>query len=270
MAIKSSVSTIDDVDEKYRDLYTQRGDMWELTGIEGMKTQADVDRIQNALVKERADHKAAKDRLGLLGDRRVEDVLTMLDRIPELEAAASGKMDDDKLNQLVEGRLKSKTAPMERELKAAMEKIAAAQGVIDAYALKEQNRTISDAVRTAAASAKVLSEAMDDALLLAERVFEVDADGRVVTKDNVGVTPGLTPQAWLTDLQSKRPHWWPASVGGGASGSRTTIANAGNPWSSVGWNMTKQGQIVRENPAMAEQLAAAAGTSVGGLRPPAK
>lgn len=106
--------------------------------------------------------------------------------------------------------------------------------------------------------------------MLAERVFEVDDEGNVTTKDGVGVTPGIAADVWLTEMQDKRPHWWPQSQGGGAGGSGGGGAGGKNPFSAEGWNLTEQGRLVRENPEKADQMAKAAGTTVGGGRPAAK
>lgn len=269
MALKAILDSLDGIPDALHGEYVERNGKYELQ-VEGMKTQADVDRLQSALTKERGDHKNIKDRIGLLGDRKIEDVVSLLDRIPELEAAAEGKMDDEKINQIVETRIKSKIAPLERELGQVRSQVAEKDKIIGDYTTKDRTRSIHDAVRRAASTAKILPEAQDDALILAERVFEVDEAGRVVTKDGVGVTPGIEPSVWFTDLQKTRPHWWGPSVGGGAPGQRGALGGGTNPWSDEHWNMTEQGRQLTADRAKAEQLAKAAGTSIGGPRPKAK
>lgn len=266
MALKAIVDSIDDLPEDVKKEYVEKNGKFELQ-VEGMKTQADIDRLQGALTKERNDHKVVRERLGLLGDRKIEDVLSQLDRIPELEAAAAGKLDEKQLDQLVEGRIRTKLAPIERERDTLRGQLGEKDKLIEGYTVKERTRAIHDAVRAAAATSKVLPEALEDALMLAERVFEVNEDGKVTTKDNVGVTPGVEPSVWFTDLQTKRPHWWGPSQGGGAGGNRNGGGNGGNPWTADGWNMTEQGRILKENRSRAEQLAKAAGTTIGGPRP---
>ena len=41
-----------------------------------------------------------------------------------------------------------------------------------------------------------------------------------------------------------------------------------NPWSRDGWNLTKQGMLVREDGAKAAKLAEQAGSKVGATAPP--
>lgn len=267
MGLKAILDTLDDVPEHFHELYTEKNGKYELTGIEGIKTEADVTRLQSALTKERNDHKQTREKFSVLGDRKPEEVVELLDRIPELEAAASGKIDENKLNELVEGRLKTKLAPLEREKGTLAQRAQELEGLVQQYQTKERTRTIHDEVRSAAAKAKVLPEAMEDALMLAERVFEVDESGKVTAKEGVGCTPGVDPAVWFTELQSKRPHWWGPSQGGGAAGNRGGAGGGANPWSAEGWNMTEQGKILRENPTRAEQLAKSAGTTIGGKKP---
>lgn len=269
MALKAVVDSIDDLPEEIKKEYIPRDGKFHLD-VEGMKTQADIDRLQGALTKERNDHKAVKERLSLLGDRKIEDVVAILDRVPELEAAAQGKLDDEKINQIVESRVKQKLAPVERERDQLKSQLTEKEGVIQEYTAKERTRMIHDKVRAAATASKVLPEALEDALLLAERVFEVDEAGNVVTKDGVGVTPGIQPSVWFTDLQRTRPHWWGPSAGGGAGGNRGGVGGDKNPFTAEHWNMTEQGKLVQADRAKAEQMAKAAGTSIGGPKPQPK
>lgn len=268
MALQIIVETLDDVDEKYHDLYTEKDGKFELTGVEGMKTKADVDRLQIALTKERAEHKNLKERVKLLGDRKIEDVIVELDRIPELEAAAKG---DKNVDELVEAKLRAKIVPIERERDKYAKELDEAKATIGNYESASRVRKIHDSIRSAVGKQQGFQKsAIEDAVTLGERLFEVLDDGSVVTKDNVGVTPGISAEDWLADRKNDKPHWWGTSQGGGAAGSRGAGATGDNPWTNGGWNLTKQGQIIREDPKRAEQLARAAGTQIGGPKPEAK
>lgn len=277
MALKDIHDKVDEIPEEFRSLYTEKGGKWELTGISGVKTSADVARLQEGLTKERNEHKATKDKLAAWGDLKPEEVTAKLDLIPELEAAAKGKLDDAKVEEIVarrvEGTIKSKLAPVERENARLKAEAAEAKALAELLQGEKKQRKVHDSVRAALVASKAIPEAHEDALLLADRVFEVAEDGRTVTRDNVGVTPGLEPSAWIAEMQEKRPHWWPGSSGGGAGGSGRGGgggAGAGNPWSAAGWNMTAQGAYLRTNGrAAAEQMAKAAGTTIGGPRPAA-
>lgn len=266
MKLKAIVASLTDVPAEFHVLYTERNGQFEMTGVDGMKTQADIDRIQVSLVKERNDHKALKDKVATLG-RPIEEIIPILDKVPELEAAAKGNIDEGKINEIVESRIKVRIAPLEREKQTLTEKVNELTGTVGKYEKRETMRSIGDTVRGAAVKAKVVDSAIEDINLLAERVFEIDETGRVTAKEGVGCTPGITPEVWLTEMQDKRPHWWGPSTGGGARGNAGGCGGGVNPFTAANWNMTEQGRIYTENPARAEQLAKSAGTTIGGPKP---
>lgn len=273
-ALYDSADDIPESVEDFRALFTEKNGKHELTGISGVQTPANVARLETSLSKERLDHKATKDKLGVWGDLKHDDVVASLDRIPELEAAGAGKLDDAKIeeivNRRVEGVIKSKLSPLERANKKLLEGNAELTTANEGFTVANTRRTIGDDVRRALVKAKVVPEAHDDALMLGERVFEVTEDGNVVTRDNVGVPPGLDADGWLTEIQDKKPHWWPASVSGGALGSRGPGTSLGgkNPWSAAAWNMTEQGRYLRANGTeKAKRMAEAAGSHVGAASP---
>lgn len=269
MGIKAVVESLDEVEEKYHDLYTERDGKFELTGVEGMRTEADVTRVQSSLTKERNDHKSAKEKLRAFGDLDPVTVRETLDRIPELEAAAAGKLDDAAINGIVETRIKTRVAPLERELGVLKTQVAEKDVVIGNYATRDRQTAIAGAISKAAKAAGVTDSAIEDAVVLGERVFELDEHGEVRARDGVGCTPGIEPQVWLTEMQDKKPHWWGESFGGGAN-PRNTGKGVVNPWSHEHWNSTAQSKIYKESPTRAEQLAKSAGTTLGGARPAAK
>lgn len=270
MKLQYAVDTLEGIDAAFQPLYTQQGDKYVLTGVEGVKPVDEFNKVYGGLTKERNDHKESRNKLqawASLGT--VEEVQTKLDRIAELEAAAGGKLDDAAIDKLVTTRLSSKTAPLERQIATFQTQLAERDQLIATFQAEKTQRTIHDNLREALKKHEGFqASAFDDAAMLAERMFTVDEDGRVVTKDNVGVTPGVDAAVWLTEMQTKRPHWWGPSAGGGAGGNQNGgSGGVSNPFSANGWNLTEQGRMVRENPARAAQLAKAAGTTVGGQRP---
>jgi hypothetical protein len=104
------------------------------------------------------------------------------------------------------------------------------------------------------------------------RHFERTEEGKILTKDGEGSTPGLAPNDWFKDMQETRPHWWPISQGGGSRGGGAPLGrNADNPWSREGWNITKQGAYVRQHgDAKAAEAAKSVGATPGQTKPPAE
>lgn len=287
MVLKAVHDSQDEIPESYRDLYAEKDGKWELTGIQGVKTTADTSRLEESLRKERARTASFREKLKLFNGNgelsvdaeiddwraRANEHVAKFDRIEELEAAAGGKLDEAQLEAMVEKRvngvLRSKLAPVERELDTVKREREELKAANDNFQADKRRRTIHDAVREALTEEKIVPTAFDDALMLAERHFEISDEGQVVTRDDAGVMVGLDPKGWLQELQPKREHWWPGSVGGGAKGSGGGGVGGSNPFSAKNWNMTEQGRLVRENPERAKQMAEAAGTKVGGPKPKA-
>lgn len=281
--LKTLYEKQEDIPEGFSELYAERNGRFELTGIEGVKTQADIDRVNEGLRKERADHKATKDALAKFGELNPDEVPAQLERLSEVEAQLAtitkdGKLDETKIAERIQAAVNTAVGPLNRE-KTSLEKQLDAQKKAtaeqEARAVALQNTIksskIEGALRDAAIGEKVIASAIDDAVMNGSRVFELNEEsGSIQTRDGVGVTPGLSPKEWLKDMQEKRPHWWPPSLGGGAGGARGTGNYAGkdNPFSKDGWNMTKQGQLVKElGEAKANEIAVRAGTKLGGPRP---
>lgn len=269
--LKAIVLNLDDVDEKYHELYEERDGSYHLKRIEGLVTAADVTRVQTALSAEKLAHKDTRKKFQpLIEFGELADVIETLQRVPELEAAAiagGGKVDQAKIDQLVESRLKQKLAPVERERDQLRTQVTEQGITIEGFNTERRVRAVGDTVRAAATKLKVRAEAFEDIQLQAERLFDVSEDNEVVAKDKVGITPGLSVEVWLGDMQSKKPHWWGDSIGSGAQGSGRGGASGSNPWKLASWNMTEQMKIVKADPKKAAQMAAAAGTRIGGPKP---
>lgn len=285
--LKVSYEKQEDIPEGFDELYVERNGRYDLTGIEGIKTDADIARVNEALRKERNDHKATKDKLATFGDIDPAIVPATIAELEETKArleavTKEGKFDESKMAPVIDAAVRKALGPVEREktqLQRDLDNARKAQAEKDAenVALKGSitQRTVEQALRDAAIAAKVIPTAIDDAVMYGARVFEVTEDGRVVTKDNAGnagATPGIEAKDWLKDMQERRPHWWPASQGGGAGGGRGGAGNrASNPWTAENWNITDQGKYVTTHGAeKAAAAAAAVGSKLGATRPPVK
>lgn len=282
MALKVVVDSLDGVPEGARDQYRETTDGGKTVYTLDIDGKLDGHPLARTILTE---NKTYRDRIKATNDtltawkpvidrfEKPDAAQALLDRLPELEAAATGKIDDKALEALVEGRLRAKVAPIERERDQWKTKASELENVNTELTAKERRRLVVGAVGAAARTLKVLDTAYEDVELYGERLFELDDAGNVVTKDGVGVTPGLSPKAWLEDMQPKRPHWWGASAGGGAGGNRGGGGGAGgaNPWAHDTWNITQQAAILNDPNGgrdRAARLAQAAG-SVNGRRPAA-
>jgi hypothetical protein len=278
MAVKTVYDTPEDVPEALRNEYkevkdTKTGKVQFVLDVEGpIEVLPAVRTIKDEAARRRieaTDLSKKLDKYKVLGDMDPSEILTKLDKFPELEAALAGKTDDEKINAIVETRVKGRIGAVERDRDTWKTKAGELEKINEGYTTAERNRMIKGAAGSAARSARMLNEAIEDLELLAERVLEIDAAGDVVTKEGVGVTPGLTPEQWVAELQTKRPHWWGTTGGGGAGGGRNAAGGL-NPFTHDNWNITEQSKLYKADPKRADAQARAAGTTVGGRRPPAK
>jgi hypothetical protein len=283
--LKTIYDTKDEIPVGYEDLYTEKNGKWELTGVIGVKTQADIDRVQGALVKERTEHRATKAAFAPFEGLDAETIATQAHDLEEANAQlaalkSDGSIDETKLEPIIAARVAQKVAPIEREKNALGRKlsdseklVAAAQTEVAGLKTTIVMGNVERAIRDAAIGAKVLPSAIDDAVMRGLRIFEISEDDhRIITKDGVGVTAGLTPKDWFHDMEERAPHWWPASVGSGSgplgrNGPNSGYAGANNPWSKEGWNVTKQGHLVKTlGEVKANEIAGQVGCVVGSTK----
>jgi hypothetical protein len=262
-------------------LYLERNGKFELTGIEGVKTQADVDRVQEALRKEKTDHKTTKESLAKFGDLDPEKVPAALEELEEVKAQLAtatkdGKVDEGAVQERIEAAVNRAVGPLQRDKKSLETQlankdkvIAEKDGEVSTLQGSIKRSKIEGILRDNAIAAKVIPTAIDDAVMVGLNMFE-EVEGKYVTKDGSGITPGLEPKEWYKDMQEKRPHWWPPSQGGGSRGGGAPLGrHADNPWSAAGWNITNQGKyITQHGEAKAAEAARSVGSKIGATKPP--
>lgn len=284
MVLKDSHDTLEEIPETYRELYTEKNGKFECTGISGMKTSADVARVTTALEHEKTNHRATKATLETWGDLVHDDVVKSLDRIEELEAAAGGKLDDAQIDEMATKRaagiVKTQVAPLERQIKTLQKEngdLLASNGTLTTAS---HTRSREDMLRPLMTKANILPEYHNDVFLYAEKQLERSDDGNYFARDGLtNITSGAIPKDWLEELAAPRPGWRPGSKGAGARGSGP-LGGGGyggtNYFTHEDWDMTKQGELLKESKLAhgdaegrkrVDQLAKAAGTTVGGPRP---
>ena len=281
MALKEKYTTLEEVPEQYRELYTE-SDEGECTfsGVEGLVGASGQRKLRDEAGAQRIKQREATKALGLwakLGESP-DSVLELLDSIPELTAraeAAGG--DEERLNKTVEARVRQVEGKFGREMEALTATSTGQAELISSYEGNERRAAIERAVAKAMGNTKqgqIRPEAGEDVLMYAalhmETIEERDDHGRLVitdirSRDGIGVTPGLEADAWLSEMRDKKPHWCVESNGGGAGGSSgRSGAGNNNPWK--GSNMTARAQYLKEHGAeKAGQMARAAGTTVSGV-----
>lgn len=202
-----TVDSLETIPEAFRPLYSEVDDgKFKLTGVAGMKTEDDINRLQTALTHEKTKRSEATGKLqpilDALGDRSFDDVLAELDRIPELEARAG----EDNA-EAIEAAKRSAVAPLQRELEKISKRAETAENQVSELKKTIFESKLSDELRKVAQEAKMTPTAIEDWILLGKTMFEEGPDGQGFIARESGLTPDLV----LSDLKEKRPHWWPVS-----------------------------------------------------------
>lgn len=258
----------------YEYLYIQSGDKFVLKTATQVKSESDVKNTQEALRKEREAHSVTKAENKKWEGLDPDETRSKLDSIPALEAAAkTGGDNKEIIEEQVKTRVDAAVAPLNRKIETLESTNSELETSVVEYKTANTNRTIDDAIRDAAIDGKLHAGGMSDALQR-KGLFEVieNADGTtsVVTKSDVGVTPGLQPSEWLSDVKETSSHWWPKSEGGGSRGSDASSGGSDtNPFTHANWNTTAQGKMLTADRVKAEKMAESAGTTIGGAKPPA-
>lgn len=269
MALKMVLDSIEGLGADVAKEYVQRDGKYELQ-VEGAKSQGDVDRVTEALRKEREDHDVAKKTLKRYGAHTPEAVTTMADEVTDLRLKLEGVgASPAKLEETISARVNQQLAaakrPLEQKIQELDETNKTLTDRVGGYERVERTTRITSALRDQTLVEKVglKADLMDDSYdLWSLHNFTVDAAGKVVTSDAFG-TPGLPPEVAMKELRTegKKRHLFGDTVGGGAGGAGKDLPAGGvNPFAEGTFNLTKLGAIVRDNPAQAQRLAASATT----------
>lgn len=261
--LKANIESLDGVEEHFHELYTEQPDgKYLLTGVDGFKTLEDFNKVDKSLKASRADNLALKNKYAVLGDRAPDEILADLDRIPELEAMAGDKTDDEKIAKLVEAKVATQVQQYERKLAQTERERDEALAIAGTYKEKINVSTVESAVRSLS-KGKLREEAIDDAVFYAQAMLNVNDEGKAVTNGKGNFVEGLSVEEWLTDMIATKPLWQPENTTGGSKTVVTGVKGINNnPWTAENWNRTQQAEIIEADQVKAEQLAKKAGVAI--------
>lgn len=229
------------------DLYEQADDgKYRLTAkLDGVKPVSEFDKVNEALRKERGDHKAIKDRFRALGDKDPAELLAALDEMDELKAQLDARgedLTDDKVEELVEKRLLRIKAPLDRELGTIKEQLAARDEALAAKSRELDDLYIGQHLNELAAK-HCDPAVVRDVVEIGRGYLIRDEDGEIVTR---GDSP-LPAVEWIKGQLEERQHWnKPSGGGGGGRGNQGGKGKAKNPF--VADNVDWSGHVPRWNP----------------------
>lgn len=266
MKLRAMYTDENEIPSGFRELYEEQDGKFVLRrdAIEGVKTQADLDRVNDTLKKERkarADAESKLKRFEALGDRDPDELLRTLDEVESLrtQVGAGDAKSEEAIQKRIAAEVAKATNPLQRELDKFKGEAETHRKRADELDGRIRRSTLEAELTKAATGLKVRGEALED-ILRYQDLFEVADDGRVITKAELkGVSAGLDPQGWLSERRQDRPHWWPDSVGGGATGGSGGPNQSGNPFAKTSPNLTKASQLIQADRSKAEAYARAAG-----------
>lgn len=185
---------------------------------------------------------------------RARKLEAMLAENEEAKLIADGKIED-----VVNKRLSREQATWKSQLEAKDEEVNSYRQQLEA----QQGSIIDSGIAIAASKSGLAPTAIEDAQVIARHGGWKVEDGVPVLRDKDGeVIRGksgpITFEEWLEGQRDTRPHWFPTPKGSGAKGNRGGGPSNDNPWKKDSRNLTRQGQILRENPELAARLKAEA------------
>lgn len=246
----------EDIPSQYVDLYKESNGVFSLT-VKGLVPQDNVDRLNEALRKEKNDHKASKQKYKALAglDLTPEEIVTRLDEYDVLKAG-QGSKDGKFTEEEVNARIKAATAPLERDINSLKSERETLNADIANYKKKDEDHQFRQQIAELGQKVGLRTVAQDDAYRFAREVCEINEDGQIVTKEGInGVSPYLTLENLLRDVSTTRPHWFEETNGGGSSGNRGSGSSGNNPWTDAHWNVTEQSKLIATNREQAQLLA---------------
>lgn len=261
--LKAIIAKLEDVEESHRGFYKADGDKFVLQ-VEGMKTQADIDRVMTSLTKERGDHEktktaltTAQTTLQTFEGLDPNDIPAKLAELEQLKATVGTTPDQKKIDEMVASRvnaeLKTKVGPLERTIQTLKSQNGELTKNVETLNGTITSGKIGDQLRSEALKAGMAGPAIDDFVSLAAKGFKLDDTGKAITED------GFDVATYIGDQKKARPHFWPTGNGAGGSGSDGKGGHTGpNPFSKKTFNLTEQGKLTTSNPELAAQLKTAA------------
>lgn len=196
----------------------------------------DIAKLREALRKERDDHKATKTALSVF--RADVARVTGLGEDAPIEQIGERLTQTDKLIQ-------EKTSALSTERDEAIKRA-------DTLLSERKAERVEAAIDASLRRAGIKPECAEDARAILRGAVEVDdKSGEVRTKTAPNVVPGQNVDQFIVgQLRTMRPHYWPASVGGGAKGSSGGGADSSantdcfNP-DSPRYSLTEMGRYLR-------------------------
>lgn len=232
--------------------YKQEGDKWVLQ-CEGAASAEKVSEFRDRNITLAKEKEALEKKYKDIDPVKYADLVKREGELGDGELIKKSGVD-----ALVEKRTAAMKLEMETKLKEANDKLTTAGNELSTL-------KIDHAVLEHAGAIGLRGTAKADAVSRARSRFKM-VDGEVVALDDKGEKmygadgKVLTIKEWSGGLLKEAPHLFEANSGGGSQGGGGAGQHTGpNPFAPGTFNLTKQMELTRNQPAEAARLQAAAG-----------
>jgi hypothetical protein len=217
MKLKYKIAKLEDVEEKYRDLYEAKDGAFVLSaeGAVGSDKLAEF-RDNNVELKRQLEELAEK--FKDIDPAKARELLAESKKITDKKMIESGK---------VEELLTERTAALRADLEGKNKNLTT---LLEKATTQLERLVVDNAIQSEAVKLGVRETAVDDVLLRGRQLFKVkdgvavplDPNGKVIYGKD-GVNPQSIPE-WLSGLSTTATHLFKESKGGGT---QTTLNGAG-------------------------------------------
>ena len=228
--MKRKIASLEDVDEKYHELYEERDGAFYLIVEDDDSDNKAKARLEEFRKNNRLLHKEKKEleaKLEEWKDIDPQEYRTLKERQATLETSDDAKLvAEGKLDEVIAKRTATMKADFERSLSAKDTALKDTSKERDTYRQRLAQLQIDGDVRTHIEKiGRPKQGAMDDILSRAHRTWKLDGDGNRVPVDSDGEpiygNDGdiMTMSEWSAKLLQNAGHLFESGGGGGADGS---------------------------------------------------
>lgn len=234
--LKLFVKSLDEVDEKFHDLYEKSEDGFFLkVDDKGYKSKLDEFRSNNrSLYNEK---KTLEEQISKYKGIDPETYQELLEIKKRLEADEEGKLiKEGKIDEVVKRRVQAYQANIDNQVKELNKERERLANENAAYKSRLSELVIDTEVqKTISKLGAVRPGAMTDILNRARSIFKIDENGQMVPYDqNGGIRYGkngsdpLSLDEWAQGLLQEAPYLFEPGSGGGASGGKKDTQKSGS------------------------------------------
>ncbi len=220
MALKREVQKLDEVDEKYRELYVEKDGKFYLDAEDAADLRSALEKERKAKRDAEKAAKELKDKYGDLDADAAREALKLKQDLEEKKLRDAGEFD-----KALEQRVTAMRTEHEKERQKLEQELAAKNSRLSEL-------LIDNALSAAAMSkdAGVLPRAIPTVIKLAKDAWKLDKDGKPVAMNGDQPIYGkdgnpISMEEWISNLKTDHDYLFGQATGGGAQNSH----NTGNP-----------------------------------------